>query len=100
MTVHFEELWEKCENFHKEASKNMDAASVVEGLTLKLNLYKALVAQTDILGEDMQKVKSRTLGEIVLTLTCLSLKDNINVYESLSQALQMRSIDFLEQKHS
>ena len=97
--MHFEELWELCENFHKEATDMTDIQNVIAALFLKVNLYKSLDAQKDIVGEEMQKVKSRTMGEIVLALTCLSLKDNINVYEALGTALQLRSVDHYNKKH-
>lgn len=90
---HFEELWVKCEEFQKDASANATIQSIIEELSMKINLYKAMDAKTEIPDEDRQKVKSRILGEILLTLTVLSLKDNINVYESLNMALQYRSID-------
>ncbi len=97
--MHFEELWTQCETFHQEASKSVETPALVDGLMLKVNLYKALASQDDMPNEEMQKVKTRTLGEIVLTLTALSLKDNINVFEALNTALQMRSVDFFNKKH-
>ena len=99
MIQHFEELWEKCEDFQKEASINDNVQSIIDELLLKINLYKVIDAKTEIPEEDRQKVKSRTLGEILLTLTGLSLKDNINVYEALNIALQYRSVDFFNKKH-
>ena len=91
--MHFEELWEKCENFQKESASNMGPKFMIDELIMKLGLYKAVDAKADIPDEDRQKVKSRILGEILLVITGLSLKDNINVYESLSMALQYRSIE-------
>lgn len=99
MAMHFEELWEKCEKFHIDAALGTNVQSVIEELNMKINLYKAIDAKTEIPDEERQKLKSRTLGEILLTLTNLSSKDNINVYESLSIALQYRSIDHYNQKH-
>lgn len=92
MAVHFEELWEKCEAFQKDAIGNNTADIMLEELSIKINLYKVIDAKQEIPLEDRQKVKSRLLGEILLTLTGLSLKDNINVYESLNIALQYRSL--------
>ena len=92
MVAHFEELWEQCENFQKDGGKVSDVPILLEELSLKLNLYQAIDAKTEIPVEDRQKVKSRLLGEILLTLTGLSLKDNINVYEALNIALQYRSL--------
>lgn len=99
MSQHFEDLWEKCEAFQKEASSTDNVQSIIDELMLKINLYKVIDSKTEIPEEDRQKVKSRTLGEILLTLTALSLKDNINVYETLNIALQYRSIDFFNKKY-
>jgi hypothetical protein len=93
MAVHFEVLWEQAENFQKDGSANASVQQIIDELGMKINLYKAIDSKTEIPEEDRQKVKSRTLGEILLTLTALSLKDNINVYESLNIALQYRSLD-------
>jgi len=99
MAVHFEELWEKCENFHKDANTTDNIQNVIEELMLKINLYKAIDAKAEIPEADRKNIKSRTLGEILLTLAALSLKDDINVYESLNMALQYRSIDYFSKKH-
>jgi len=94
MTKHFEELWVDCENFYKDSKLITNTSTLLEELTLKISLYKAIDSKEEIPEEDRQKVKSRILGEILLTLTGLSLKDNVNVYDSLSVALQYRSADF------
>ena len=93
MAVHFEKLWEQAEEFQKDGSANITVLQIIEELMMKISLYKAIDAKTEIPPEDRQKVKSRTLGEILLTLTALSLKYNINVYEALNIALQYRSLD-------
>ncbi len=98
MAMHFEELWEQCENFYKDSKLITDSNSLLEELSLKLNLYKAIDSKEEIPAEDRQKVKSRVLGEILLTLTGLSLKDNVTVYEALNIALQYRSADFNSRK--
>lgn len=100
MAIHFEELWEKCEQFHQENSAQDSISSIIEELSIKINLYKALDSKIDSLpAEESQKIKSRTLGEIVLTLTNLSLRENINVYDSLRESLQHRMVQVYSQKH-
>jgi len=91
--IHFEELWEKCENFHKDANLGASVQSVLDELMMKINLYKVLVEKKEISETEYQTIKSRTLGEILLTLTNLSLKENINVFEALGVALQYRNVD-------
>lgn len=92
MTMHFEELWEKCEQHFNELQKDDSIEIILEELLMKVNLYKKIALKADISEEEMQKVKSRTMGEILLSLTNLSLKDNLNVFEALSVALQYRKI--------
>lgn len=99
MAMHFEELWERCENFHKDSALGSPVQNIIEEMMIKINLYKAIDAKTEIPEDERQKLKSRTLGEILLTFTNLSLKDNINVYEALSIALQYRSLDHHSRKN-
>lgn len=98
--LHFEELWEKCEKLHEENLSEDKSAVIIDELMMKLNLYKVIDLKTDIPEEERQKIKSRTLGEILLTLTNISLKDNINVFEALSTAFKFRSIEHYATKHS
>lgn len=93
----FDELWEACESLHKEAGTAI-SSSLFE-LDLKFNLYKAINHKGDIPKEEIEKIKSRILGEILLTITNISLIDNINVFEALNQALQFRSIEYYSEKY-
>lgn len=96
MPMHFEELWERCEKFHQEASND---SSLMDELMMKVNLYKVIDQKTEVPEEERQKLKSRAMGEILLTLTGMSLKDNVNVFEALSIALQYRSVEHYSQKY-
>lgn len=91
--IHFEDLWEKCEAFHKAESSQDVSSSLIDELMMKMNLYKVIDLKSEIPEEDRQKIKSRTMGEILLTVTQISLKDNINVYEALKVALEYKSIE-------
>lgn len=98
MTQHFEELWELCENYHKEDDKHNSLQEIITEISMKIDLYFRL-DQKEISQEELKKIKSRLFGEILLTLTNLSLLDNVNVFEALSIAHQMRSIDFYAKKY-
>lgn len=98
--AHFEDLWEQGEKLHQESDTDTDISQLVDELMIKLNLYKAIDLQTEIPAEDRKKIKSRTLGEILLTLTHVSLKDNINVFESLNTALRYRSVEYYSKKYN
>lgn len=90
MIKHFEELWEKCEILNKEAVKEDTISIIIDELMMKLNLYKIIDLKSEISEDERQKIKNRTMGEILLTLTNVSLKDNINVFDALHIALQIR----------
>lgn len=99
MPMHFENLWNKCENLHEETVKNETSEQIIDELILKINLYKVLHQKTEIPDNERETIKSRTMGEILLTLTKLSLKENLNVYEALNIAMQYRDIDYFNQKY-
>ncbi len=88
MILHFEDLWEESEKLHQDIN-NTDVSVIIDEILMKLKLYKIL--NDKIKTEDQQKAKSRLLGEILFTITKLSLKDNINVFESLAIAYRGRS---------
>lgn len=98
--MHFEELWEKCEQLHQEFTKDDQVMSLIDQLILQLNLYKVVDLKSEIPEEERQKIKSRTFGEILLTLTNLSLKDNINVFSALNSAYQFSSVDSYASKYN
>jgi len=98
MVAHFEELWELCEQLHKEVNSRESAQPLLDELAMKINLYK-LIDSKEIEDSEKQKAKSRLCGEILLTLTNLSLTDNINVFDSLMTAYKMRSINIYDQKY-
>lgn len=97
---HFEDIWLLGEKLFQDTVAQEQVSSILEELLLKINLYKALDEQKQIPLEEMQKVKARTFGELLLTLTNLSLKDNIDVFNALSTALNYKSIEVYLNKHS
>lgn len=99
MTIHFEELWEKCEDFFKKNHQNEKVNDLINELDLKFKLYKNIDLNLSLSDKEKQNIKSRTLGEILLTITNISLIDNINVFESLNSALQYRSIETFSKKY-
>jgi len=98
--MHFEEVWEMCEKFHQEESKNATPCqTILDELMMKINLYRMVDSAADPSNEDKEKAKSRLYGEILLTLTNLSLKDNINVFEALVTSYKNHTIDFYNAKY-
>ena len=95
----FDELWNACETFHQQISPDASISNIIDGLLMKISLYQAIDARHEIPEEERQQAKSRAMGEILLTLTHLSLKDNLNVFEALAIALRYRNAEFFEQKY-
>lgn len=96
--MHFEDLWEKCENFH-QTKNDEDISPIIAELIMKLKLYETVEEKVDNSVEDKEKAKSRIMGEILFSLTSLSLRDNINVYDALQIALMHHNIDYLSDKY-
>lgn len=99
MTAHFENLWEKCEQLHQDFVAQDEVQAIVNELQMKLNLYQTIDQKKEIPPEEIEKVKSRTFGEILLTLTNLSLKDGINVFDALATAYKYRAIQHYSEKY-
>lgn len=89
---HFETLWEEAEKCHSSYISKSTTSSIVEEVSLKLNLYNS-VENSGIPTEDKEKTKSHIFGEILLSLTQLSLKDNVNSYKALQTAILHKNID-------
>lgn len=105
--MHFEDLWERCESFHKEeGEKGLDTQTILDDLEMKIKLYRMVDKNPFIvpelehpLNDDKEKAKSRLLGEILLTLTNLSLNDNINVFDALAVAHKQHTINSYIKKY-
>lgn len=87
---HFEGLWEACEKHHQENKGDTSVLMLITELVMKLNLYNALEQRSELTNDERHASKARIMGEILLALTHLSLKDNINVFDTLNTALQYR----------
>jgi hypothetical protein len=93
--MHFEELWELAENFNKENNES-SLDDIINELLLKIQLYKASIPSK---SEDLKEAKSFIFGEILLLLTSLSYKDNINVYTALKSSLDEHNINYYSLKY-
>jgi hypothetical protein len=89
--THFEDLWEMCETFHKN-SEGFTQPLDLDELIMKIGLYQSFAKKTNISTEELQKVKSRVLGEILFFLTNLSVRDNVDVFNALLIALKSRQV--------
>ena len=98
--IHFENLWEKCEQYHKNSSSDNSSDDILSEIIFKINLLKIIESKADLPKEEAEQAKSRLLGEILFSLTNLSLKDNINVFQALNVALLGHSIGHYSDKYT
>jgi hypothetical protein len=82
----FEQLWNQAEASHSNSPRFV--APILEELILKIKIYQASQHRQDLSLEELQSLRLHTMGEILFTLTKLSLADDINVYQALLLALQ------------
>lgn len=87
--MHFEELWEKCESMHQ----NIDTGIALNEVIAKISLYKSINQTTsnNDFNKELLKSKSKILGEILWSITKISMADNINVFKSLNDVLKFSS---------
>lgn len=86
-TKSFEDLWVACEESCKDLTLDEKVISILDELQAKLNLYKVIEFKKEIPKTELKIMKERVLGEMLFTITKLSFKDNINVFQALLIAL-------------
>ena len=89
--ISFELIWEASEALYKNDPS--DIQSIANELIAKIALYKALDLNNEIEAETKPKLKERMMGSILSTLTHLSLKDNVNTYIALKDAIATTKMD-------
>jgi hypothetical protein len=92
MSQHFEDLWELAEKSFTN-KQDEDIELITNQLMLKASLYKKMCSQPNTPKEELEKIKSHLMGEILLTLTQLSFKENIDVFAALKTALYFSTIE-------
>lgn len=92
MTKTFEKLWSNCEDYHKDSSESTSQEPINE-ILMKFAVYQN-VCNKEIPEEEKLKLKKRLMGEILFSLSKLSLIDNINIFTSLEEVFQYKAIEF------
>lgn len=91
--VHFEELWDKSEklasglNITEPTEILGKISSVVDEIR---DIYKAAANAKD--KQLVQGMKSKALGRMLLNISALSAKENIDVYAALKDQLDIHEI--------
>lgn len=98
MNKHFEQLWEEAEELHK--NDECFSSTIIDEITAKLAIYKVIDQNDKIPANEKAKLKSHTFGKILASLANLSLKDNVNTYLALKNAIDDLKVDSLESKYT
>lgn len=88
--LHFEQLWEKSETLF--TNDNSSHSSILMELRAKIALYEALESNGNIPPKDKIQLKHHAFGSILSTLTHLSYRDNINVFEALNLSISQAGL--------
>ena len=92
--ISYEVLWETSEQLYKNDPANISA--IVTELIAKLAIYKTIDLNTDLPSDEKKKAKDYLMGKIISKLTHLSLKDNVNTYVVLKEAINTHRVEQLE----
>jgi hypothetical protein len=82
---HFEQVWEESEKLFDADKLNVE--SILNELQAKVSLYR-LLGTGSFEAQDLGRTKTLLIGKIIMTLTKLSLKDNLNTFEALQVAIE------------
>ena len=93
---HFETIWNKSEELIASEVSKQPTAPIIEELIAKLALYKALDLNDKIPEEEKQKLKTHLFGKLLIALSKLSFKENVNVYTAMKQAMEELRLSQLE----
>jgi len=91
--ISYEVLWETSEQLYKDDPANV--ASIITELMAKLSIYQTMDKQ-NIPEDEKHKGKEYLMGKILTKLTHLSLKDNINTYVVLKDAISAHRVEKME----
>lgn len=88
MSKHFENLWQEAEEINKKSAPESGTDEILDELILKINLYKAIDKNKDL--PNKEEAKSYMMGEILYSLSAISLKDNLNTFKALQDSIILR----------
>lgn len=91
-TKHFEELWVEAENIKDTNSSE----EVLKQLELKFALFRAILMKKDSLSiNDYNESVERLFGEVLFSLSQLSMIENVNVFSALDKSMKLKLIDLI-----
>lgn len=90
--IHFEDLWVKAEDKSKHILK--DDKEILGHLSSIVNELKDIYSVSEKSNDKVLVlgIKSKAVGRLLFTLTALSAKENLDVYKSLKDQLDVLEI--------
>lgn len=92
---HFETLWEEAEALALKQYKNQSNIKLIEEM---IELLKGMAEMEESSSAPEAKVawNNRRIGEFLFMISVISLRQNINVYNSLKEEILLNEIDMTE----
>ena len=97
--IHFEDLWNKAEEYFKSTDPSMSPSSILEEIKMKATLYQTITNNDKLSAEEKKKAKEMMFGRILSALTHLSLVEDINSFAALQTAIEDLSIMKLKNEY-
>ena len=88
--VSYDMIWETSEQLFKDDKS--DTGSIINELIAKLSFYQTLDT-SELAQEEKNKAKQFVMGNILMTLSHLTLKDNLNIYTIHKEAISTQQIN-------
>lgn len=85
---HFEQLWSVAEDSFK-SELDCDVNEILNKLSLSIRLYKNINDKSSS-TQEIKAIKAHLLGELLLEISHLSMKENIDVFNALMASLKFR----------
>ena len=96
--IHFEGLWEQAEQQLQRETNSLSVKDLTEQIITQMSAYRA-IDESAVPIEAKNKLKENWMGDILLTMTQLSYKDNINTFTALQMAVEKIKILELSTKY-
>lgn len=100
MVKTFDNIWEDAEKLLEQETSHSSTSQLIKECIAKLSMLDSLSSLENTMPtEDLLRLKSHAMGKVLLVLTQISMKDNINVYTALRDVIENRKISLLEEKY-
>ena len=94
--ISFEMIWEAAEDLYKTDASNVQV--ITTEIMAKLMVYKSIDGNKELDGADKVKAKQYIMGKILLVLSQLTAKDNLNIYPILKDAIATYRTEKIEKE--